>query len=858
MRKFLVLLATISLVTGITAAPSSALSASTVATKAKVKVPSAPTIAAISSSTVKKGKVNVKVTMTLPASNGGSKVTGSKVSAGGKTCTIAKTKTSCTIKSISKGKALSVYANSKNIKGFGAKSARVTYVAGASAWPGTPAAPAASVVADTPAAAAPAVAAPAVAVTSPGAPTIGTVTSTDTITISVPYTAPSANGSAITAYTVTSSPSVTLTLTSSATANPLTFTASFVQNTAYTFTATATNSVGTGSASSASNSVTPNALTAPGTPTIGTVTRTNNSTISVPYTAPSANGSAITAYAVTSSPSITLTRTSSATANPLTFTGSFVQGAAYTFTVTATNSVGTGSDSSASNSVTPYAATAPGTPTIGTVTRTNNSTISVPYTAPSANGSAITAYTVTSSPSITLTLTSSATANPLTFTASFVQGTAYTFTVTATNSVGTGSASSASNSVTPYAALTCAEGGTCVVGNTGPGGGIVYYVSAGFSCGLTLAATCNYLEAAPTTNGTTNKWTDVVRRWSASENSFRTVPNNAIGIDIGTGYKNSVAIVAQPGNLAANSAAVEARAYRGPNNLSDWFLPSQNELYQLYARQTEVGGFEGNLYWSSSERDFMSVHSQALNGSQSIESKGTWLYVRPVRAFGLSCAGGGACVVGDRGPGGGIVYYVSAANFTSTGSTCNTACKYLEVAPATWQTGVVENDSVNYVWSDNRTVATGQNITNASTEGNFARVTWEKENWKIGQGFSNTSLMKVTNATSTAQAKVLAYAGNSTAGQWFIPSMNELNELCKYARGQTTGVLTVACVTGSGIFKSTANAGTDLGGFVDFIYYSSSEFNELYALYQDFRDGTQDGAYKDMPGLAYVRPVRAF
>ena len=666
MRKFLVLLATISLVTGITAAPSSALSASTVATKAKVKVPSAPTIAAISSSTVKKGKVNVKVTMTLPASNGGSKVTGSKVSAGGKTCTIAKTKTSCTIKSISKGKALSVYANSKNIKGFGAKSARVTYVAGASAWPGTPAAPAASVVADTPAAAAPAVAAPAVAVTSPGAPTIGTVTSTDTITISVPYTAPSANGSAITAYTVTSSPSVTLTLTSSATANPLTFTASFVQNTAYTFTATATNSVGTGSASSASNSV------------------------------------------------------------------------------------------------------------------------------------------------------------------------------------------------TPYAALTCAEGGTCVVGNTGPGGGIVYYVSAGFSCGLTLAATCNYLEAAPTTNGTTNKWTDVVRRWSASENSFSTVPNNAIGIDIGTGYKNSVAIVAQPGNLAANSAAVEARAYRGPNNLSDWFLPSQNELYQLYARQTEVGGFEGNLYWSSSERDFMSVHSQALNGSQSIESKGTWLYVRPVRAFGLSCAGGGACVVGDRGPGGGIVYYVSAANFTSTGSTCNTACKYLEVAPATWQTGVVENDSVNYVWSDNRTVATGQNITNASTEGNFARVTWEKENWKIGQGFSNTSLMKVTNATSTAQAKVLAYAGNSTAGQWFIPSMNELNELCKYARGQTTGVLTVACVTGSGIFKSTANAGTDLGGFVDFIYYSSSEFNELYALYQDFRDGTQDGAYKDMPGLAYVRPVRAF
>ncbi len=69
-------------------------------------------------------------------------------------------------------------------------------------------------------------------------------------------------------------------------------------------------------------------------------------------------------------------------------------------------------------------------------------------------------------------------------------------------------------------------------------------------------------------------------------------------------------------------------------------------------------------------------------------------------------------------------------------------------------------------------------------------------------------------ANSAAKDAVLAYAGTATAGQWFIPSMNELNELCKYARGQTTGVLTVACVTGSGIFKSTANAGSDLGGFV--------------------------------------------
>lgn len=126
--------------------------APTAQAKAKITKPSAPTISAISSSAVKKGKVNVKVTITLPASNGGSKITGSKVSLGGKTCTIAKTKTSCTIKSIKNGKSLSVYANSKNMKGFGPKSARVAYIAGARAWPATPAAT------DTPVASAPAAA----------------------------------------------------------------------------------------------------------------------------------------------------------------------------------------------------------------------------------------------------------------------------------------------------------------------------------------------------------------------------------------------------------------------------------------------------------------------------------------------------------------------------------------------------------------------------------------------------------------------------------------------------------------------------------------------------------------------------
>jgi hypothetical protein len=107
------------------AAPSQAL-----VTKAKVTKPSAPTIVSVTSSKPKNGNVNVTVKIALPASNGGSKITGSKVTFAGKSCTMKNTKTTCTIKGISEGRALKIVATSKNKKGFGAKSKTTRYTAG--------------------------------------------------------------------------------------------------------------------------------------------------------------------------------------------------------------------------------------------------------------------------------------------------------------------------------------------------------------------------------------------------------------------------------------------------------------------------------------------------------------------------------------------------------------------------------------------------------------------------------------------------------------------------------------------------------------------------------------------------------
>ena len=204
--------------------------------------------------------------------------------------------------------------------------------------------------------------------------------------------------------------------------------------------------------------------------------------------------------------------------------------------------------------------------------------------------------------------------------------------------------------------------------------------------------------------------------------------------------------------------------------------------------------------------------------------------------------------VGQRGPGGGIVFYVSANYFTSVGSTCNTACKYLEVAPSTWKTGSVADD-LTYQWSNNSSNTTGQDITTASSEGLDSR---EKVNWKIGQGLNNTNLMQVGGATSAARNAALAYAAtDSSAGQWFIPSVNELNELCKYVFGQSTGNPKVAC-NYSGAFKSTAYSGSDLGGFVHNFYWSSTEQTSGVAMVTYF----DNPVFTDIGNKSQLQPIR--
>jgi hypothetical protein len=301
-----------------------------------------------------------------------------------------------------------------------------------------------------------------------------------------------------------------------------------------------------------------------------------------------------------------------------------------------------------------------GSPQTIWVQRIARPVIALSATTETANlNAAINGYTVTSSggtvASYSLTgtlpagLSFSTTTGRITGTPTVTQ-TATTYTITATNTSGSTTATFTLTVVRTYAVL-----------ETGPGGGIVFYVApTTFPCGATLASTCKYLEAAPTSGAAA--WTDATYAWSG--NTDIEIGVNAQGTAIGTGLKNTLAMETDA-TRGANTAGTKTRDYRGPNSLTDWYLPSKDELNELckYARNQTTGdtavgcaatgtlrdGFNKTdtrgLYWSSTESGRIDAWGQQFGvplegwiaigrSAQLTKTQDTWLNVRPVRAFG--------------------------------------------------------------------------------------------------------------------------------------------------------------------------------------------------------------------------------
>ena len=182
----------------------------------------------------------------------------------------------------------------------------------------------------------------------------------------------------------------------------------------------------------ADGATTPDAPTAPALTTAAGF-------ITVAFSAPADGGSAITSYAANcDSGDGGISGASSGTDSPITV-GPFVAGFSYTCTVVASNEMGDGPASPASDPVTVVAAVpdAPGQP----VATADHDSISLALDAPNDNGSIITSYDATCT-SLDGGVTGTATSDSLPIVVNDLSlGNTYTCAVSATNAVGTSSAS---------------------------------------------------------------------------------------------------------------------------------------------------------------------------------------------------------------------------------------------------------------------------------------------------------------------------------------------------------------------------------------------------------------------------------
>jgi alpha-tubulin suppressor-like RCC1 family protein len=172
----------------------------------------------------------------------------------------------------------------------------------------------------------------------------------------------------------------------------------------------------------------------------------------------------------------------------------------------------------------------------------------------------------------------------------------------------------------------CAGGGLCDIGETGPGGGKVFYdAGSNQSWG-------RYLEVAPTNAGGSAAWLDAI---------------------------------------------AAADAYTNGGN-SDWVLPTSSEIGHLYTNRIAAGFSSTSTFWTATADDATNAFAASFaDGSQSSTAKTTTLDVRAIRAFApkSECELGISCVIGDTGPGGGKVFFVDTLDEYL-------GFDYLEVAPS--------------------------------------------------------------------------------------------------------------------------------------------------------------------------------
>jgi len=219
-------------------------------------------------------------------------------------------------------------------------------------------------------------------------------------------------------------------------------------------------------------------------------------------------------------------------------------------------------------------------------------------------------------------------------------------------------------------------------------GGLVFY----------LDGNGGGLISAPSNQSTGAEW-----------GCYGTLISGADGTAIGTGSQNTIDIelgCATPGTAADLCTNLTLGGY------SDWFLPSKDELREMYlnigngSSLGDVGGFNTNYFWTSTDTD--NLHAWVMdfavwtNGSFSSTGKFHTHFVRAIRAFSAPINTDTTNCVWVSNPGWNYITISTANGFTATDSV------YVSInTPVSGSSSVTACDT--YTW-EGQTITSSGNL----------------------------------------------------------------------------------------------------------------------------------------------------
>ena len=424
--------------------------------------------------------------------------------------------------------------------------------------------------------------------------------------------------------------------------------------------------------------------------------------------------------------------------------------------------------------------------------------------------------------------------------------------IAASLSACSGSSASSDTTVvarTKNAALTrptCDAVTPCKIGDTGKGGGTIFYVSqSGFRCGATMTSTCNFLEYAPMNwaaqGGNISKCTptsesrDLLCSWSLVPTL---IGAKALTDGLGAGLANTSLLQSASANAMGgydSNAANSARNYTGSNMrsayyLQDWYIPTLAEAVELckYANGnspisntcspgTLKSEFTADNYWTSNPANAgVGTNATALhfgNGVATGLDRTTSRLVRPIRAFAGTLDPSIKTTTTIAAPPTTQVARTTVAPTTLAPTTTMRAttttvlscalggpCAVGNAGPgggtviyanaAGFACGASRTSTCRYLEVAPATWYTTVTTTNCGVNNSILICRWSDVNTKlagtentgIGYGLQNTNAM-VAQSSTTGNAGVVTRAYRGGGfADWALPSAGELTEVCKYAK----------------------------------------------------------------------------